>query len=285
MNQSSHLSSKHDNDPILDYQNIPYDTLLRKRVYLGAMPFYNLDSQDLTALTLHKIEEIRASKDRTGPQVVYIQDPYRFVWVRLAKKYLPLAKEAFINLASGAGIRWMSRKLARPLDHSVSAINYAMNLMRLAQAKEYTVFIVGSKDEALERLTINLKRSFPDLRIVGKHHGYLKGPLKQRVTEALKKTDPHIILLGLGYHREMRWVAEHKDSLGNALLVNLGGALDVLSGRKRKAPDWVHTKGLTWFWRIVNRPWRWHRMFLIIYWYFQVWYGRFFPDRSKLLKQ
>jgi N-acetylglucosaminyldiphosphoundecaprenol N-acetyl-beta-D-mannosaminyltransferase len=39
-------------------------------------------------------------------------------------------------------------------------------------------------------------------------------------------------------------------------VIGLDGAIDVLSGKKKKAPDSLQLKGLVWFWRILARPYR-----------------------------
>ena len=276
-----HQSSKEDDDPILEFQSIETDHLEKNKKRLGKIDFHNATGKELVALTCRKIDEIRSPRNRSRKiyQVIPL-DPYRLNWISRKKKFFPLTKEAFINLPAGAGIRWMSRMLKKEIPERVNTINYVMNLIRLAQAKEYTMFIVGSKDDILEKLTHNLRRSFPRLRIVGKHHGYLKDHLGDRLIEALRKTDPHIILLGMGYHREMRWISENKEKLGNSILVNVGGALDILAGFQKKAPDFFETRGLTWFYRALNSPARWHRLFFIQAWFFSVLLKRIFFSKN-----
>lgn len=273
------LTNKDDDDPILEFKNIDTGSLEVKKAKLINIPFFPATGSELVAHTLHKIEAMRdksKSRVQSGARIVLPFDPYRFIWVRMRKKMLELANRSFINLPDGSGILWMSRKLRHAIPELVTTINYTMNLIRLAHAKEYTVFLVGSKDETLEKLFTNLRRSFPGLRIVGRHHGYLKGENRKRVIEALRKTDPHIILLGMGYHKGMHWLLEFESQLGNTIIVNTGGAFDTLAGVKKKAPDYLATRGYVWLWRTINRPWRWHRFLLVLYWYFEVLWHRLF---------
>lgn len=265
---SSHASSKDDDDPILDFKKIDLNHFQDRKVILGELPFYQATGNELLAWTLRRIEALRESKMpvKEGPQRIMPLDPYRYIWIHNSRRYMHLAQNAFINLPSGAGIGWMSRRLRKPLPETIPVIPFIMNILRLAQAKEYTVFMVGGEDSILEKLFFNLRRSFPRLRIVGRHSGYMKGAARDRVVEALKKTDPHIILLGLGYHKELKWLEEYSDRLGNTIIINVGGSFDILSGKVKKAPDFLTTRGLTWFWRAVNRPWRWHRIFVVFWW-------------------
>ncbi|RME90959.1 MAG: glycosyltransferase [Candidatus Hydrogenedentota bacterium] len=272
-----HTIAKEDDDPILEYMNVDISNLESKKVYLADIPFYQASDKELIAYTFRHIEQTRKNGYDSQGELAHILplDPYRFVWIRNSKKYLPIARTAFLNLPSGSGIRWMSRRLKAPLPQNISLISFLMNLIRIAHAKEYTIFLLGSKDEVIEKLFFNLTRSFPRLRIVGRHNGYLKGPYRERVVQALKKTNPHIILLGLGFHKEMAWIREYKDQLGNSVLINVGGSLDILAGTRKKAPDFIVEQDLTWFWRMINRPWRWHRLFILLWWLIETLYWKF----------
>lgn len=277
------LTNKDDSDPILEYKNIDTSLLAARRVLLGKIPFYQATSADLVAHSIHRLDKMREKKSKSsgqfGPQLVFPFDPYRYVWVRFRKRMLAMANDAFINLPDGSGMLYMARALKHPLPELISTITYAMNLIRIAHAKEYTVFLLGSRDEVLEKLYTNFRRSFAGLRIVGRHNGYLKGPTGARVLEAVRKTDPHILFVGMGYHRGMRWIEENRKHLGDLIIVNVGGAFDTLAGTKKKSPAFMAAAGYTWLWRTINKPYRWHRLFLVVYWFFETTYFRLFKKK------
>ena len=274
-----HVSSKEDDDPIMQYRSV--ETRNLKRVEVGGIEFYHATGQELIALVLERIEEIRSQKVKSGVQHILPLDPFRYARVTGSKKFLPLARQSFINLPAASGMLWMSRMVRKELPETVTTINLTMNLIRLAQAKEYTVFIVGGTDTVLEKLFFNLKRSFPRLRIVGRHSGYFGEGGEERVVEALKKTDPHMIILGLGFEKELKWLLKHRDTLGNTVLINVGGSLDIMAGKKKKAPDSLQVRGYTWLWRALNRPPRWYRLFIIFGWWLRVVYWRLFKKDDK----
>lgn len=264
-------TNKEDDDPILELKEIYTDDFPDRIVTLASVPFYRATGHELLSFVLHTLEKVRgdkASGKERRPMFVLPVDPYRITWLQRKKsKYLGFFQKSFINLPDGGGMIWMSRMFRNELPSRVKVANFTMNLIRLAQAKNYTVFIVGSRDRVLDKLSSNLLRSFPRLRIVGKHHGYLKGEAKERVNEAVRKTDPHIIIVGLGLHNGLRWMVENENNLGNAIVLNVSDALDILAGESKKAPDSVAERGYTWLWRSLNRPWRWHRMVLVIRWW------------------
>ena len=279
------VTNKDDDDPILEYKNIETGHLAIDPAWVGRIPFLKATNSELVAHSLHKIEEMRGKGARQSPQsaqIILPFDPYRYSWLRLRKIPKKVAQSSFINLPDGAGMLWLSKMQYQPLPELVSVIRYSLSLIRLAQAMNYTIFFVGSRDEVLEKLMVNLRRSFPTLRIVGRHSGKLKGANRERVFEALRKTEPHIIFLGLGYDNGVRWIHDHRDKLSNCLIINMAGALDILAGVRKKAPDSVATNGYTWLWRVFNRPWRWHRIFLVFYMLIETIWLRLFRDPDDL---
>ena len=283
-NFDEHITNKEDNDPILDYKYIQESDIDKSKIKLGLIPFYAIDINSYLALTLHRLERMRENNDSytRGVQHVLPINPYQFAKIHSKKKYLSVARTSFINLPASSGMKWISKKLKREIPENISTISYVMNLLRLAHAKNYSIFLVGSSLGILEKLFANLNRSFPRIRIVGRHHGFLKGEAQKRVMEALKKTDPHIILLGMGFHNEMKWIYENKDKLGNCILVSMGGYIDVLAGARKKSPDFIETRNLSWLWRCFNRPQRWFRLFTVFFLILKIYYWKLFKKNKMI---
>lgn len=275
---SRHLVIKEDDDPILDYQNIETEKILS--VTLGGFPFKHATLPEIVSLSLKQIDNNRGLNSESP--YVFFMDPYRFVWMKNRKKYRSLAKNAFLNIPSGAGMIWMSKMLQKPLPELIPSVSYVMNMIRVAQAKKFNIFIVGGQDENLDKLAFNLKRSFPHLQIVGKHHGYLKKNGMERVVMALQKTQPHIILLGIGWKKEVEFILKNKERLSNSFIIPLGGILDILSGKRKKAPNLITNKNLVWLYRIINKPYRWGRIISAIQWISMVFLSRMFPKKNIL---
>lgn len=280
MNQelSSHLVIKEDDDPILDYQNINTENISSVRI--GGFPFYRASLPELVSMSLKQIDNTR--KNSLSAPYVFFMDPYRFMWMKNRKKFRSLAQNSFLNLPSGSGMIWMSKKVGKPLPHLIPSVSFVMNMIRVAQAKKFNIFIVGGKDENLDKLAFNLKRSFPRLQIVGKHHGYVKGDGMERVVLALQKTQPHIILLGIGWKKEVEFIQKNRERLSASLIIPLGGILDILSGKRKKAPDVITNKNLIWLYRILNKPYRWGRLFIAAQWLTTVVLAKLFPKKNFL---
>jgi Glycosyl transferase WecG/TagA/CpsF family len=56
---------------------------------------------------------------------------------------------------------------------------------------------------------------------------------------------------------------EHKSRLRVPVMVSVGAAFDLLSGRRKQAPRWMREHGLEWSFRLVQEPGRLWRRYLV----------------------
>jgi N-acetylglucosaminyldiphosphoundecaprenol N-acetyl-beta-D-mannosaminyltransferase len=249
-----HNSSKEERDILLEYQNIDVSKLETLKV-LG-VPIDNVTTDEAIAKLFRILEK------KESMHYVLFLDPIKLVRMRPGKPLHRITEKAGTILVEGAGINWMS---SGRLKERVTPIAVMMDLIRLAELKEFTIFIFGSKDEIIERVFFNLTRHFPKVRIVGRQAGHLDRQREMRVKEAIRKTGPDIIFLAMDFPEQEIWIENNTGFFGKALVVGVGGALDMLSGSDKKAPDYFKSRGLSWLWRIIARPYRIRRMWETIY--------------------
>jgi len=142
-----------------------------------------------------------------------------------------------------------------------------MDLVRISEIKDYTIFIVGGKPETAEKAFLNIKKSFPDVRIVGRHGGYFTPEREKSVVEAIRKSQANIVFVGLGFPREEKWIYKIKNEFKDVVFVSVGGSIDIISGDIKKAPAFFMERGMDWFYRIITRPWRIGRLLRLTYFY------------------
>jgi len=195
-----------------------------------------------------------------GVRHVIPVNPYKLVRYRSNKDLNVIYSKADMKLASGAGVGWASRMVGFPLRERVDLLSFLMELIRLAELKEYSIFIVGGRPEVAERTFFNIKKSFPKIRIVGRHGGFFNEERELSVVEAVRKSQANIVLVGLGFPKEDRWINKIRGSFTNAVFISVGGCLDIISGENRKSPPFFAERGLDWFYRTVTRPWRYGRL-------------------------
>ena len=248
-----------DRDYILEYKSIEIGDLSRENI-LG-VPIDNVSRDEAVAVILDLVEK------QEGPHHVLFMDPIKLMQLRPGKKLAPYVENARLVLSDGAGLTWAAEKLGSSLKERIPLIATLMDVVRLAEKKELTIYLLGSKLEYLERVFFNLQRSFPGVRIIGRQSGFFDPEREALIKESLRKSSPDIVFIGMGFPHQEKWISENLDSFSRAVVFSVDGALDVLSGRERKAPDYFQLRGLAWLWRIISRPWHVIKVFYTIQFY------------------
>lgn len=248
-------SSAHERDYLLDYKSVDVDSL--ERVDILGVPVDNVSRDEAVAVILDCVEK------KKGPYHVFFVDPVKLMRVRPGKSTGFVSAQARLILPDGAGIQWAAEKLGRPLKERIAMISLIIDLMRAAWKKNLTVYLLGSKMENVEKITLNWQRIFPGIRIIGRQGGYFNDERERLIKESMRKSSPDIVLLGMGFPRQEKWIQDNWQHLSNAVVIGVDGSFGILSGKERKAPDFFQVRGLLWFWRTIARPWmvgRWLNM-------------------------
>lgn len=248
-------SYKEDRDLILEYNQVSLDDV--SVVNILDIGIDNITRQQAVFKVTRMIEE-------KGVHHVMTFNPYKLHRVRTNSDMRLISDRTSMKIASGAGLQWAARRLKTPLVERIGILSFMMELVRLAEIKRYSIFLVGGRPETAEQAFFNIKKSFPDIRIVGRHGGFFDIEREKSVIEAIRKSEANIVFVGLGFPREDKWINKIRNDFKNCVFISVGGSLDTIAGTERKAPPYFMEKGLDWFYRIITRPWRIGRLFRVM---------------------
>lgn len=256
--ETNNTSSK-DRDYILDYKSVDI-TGLDNSVIFG-VPINNVARDEAIALILDMIE------NQTGPKHIMFLDPLKLMRIHFGPKIRSSLNYTKLYFADGAGIPWASRRLGKPLKERIPMINILMDVIRLAEKKEMTLYFLGSRMERVEQAFFNIKKSFPAIRIIGRQGGYFDPARENLIKESLRKSSPDIVFVGMGFPYQEKWISDNIECFRNSMIFSVDGFFDILSGRERKAPDWMQLRGLLWFWRTIKNPLKINKLFNMVLFY------------------
>ncbi len=210
-------------------------------------------------VTLKEAEDrCRTMMEGSGGHYVVTPNP-EIVW--LARK-MPELKTAVngadLVIPDGIGIIYAARILGTPLKERVPGIELAEALVSLAAEEKLPVFLLGAKPGVAERAGENLCRKYPGLRIAGCGDGYFKEDAP--VLARLRESGARLIIVCLGFPRQELWMAAHREEVGSALMLGVGGSMDVFAGDVKRAPEAWCRAGLEWLYRLLSQPSRIKRM-------------------------
>lgn len=210
------------------------------------------------ALTLDEAEE-RADallRARRGGYIV-TANPEIVLHSRDDAAYAAAVNGADLVLADGVGDLYAARILGMPLPERVAGSDLTPRLLSRLAERGGSVFLYGARPGVAERAGEALRSACPGLRIAGTENGYISD--ETALFTAFDKEQPDLLLLGLGVPRQELWMARNRQRT-NAVMIGVGGLLDVFAGDIPRAPEAWQKLGLEWLYRLLREPKRIKRM-------------------------
>lgn len=204
-----------------------------------------------------QLAQVKDRLDRGAVTTIFTPNPQIMLHAAKDKKSLDLLHRADINLPDGIGILLAAKLLGKELPERISGIDFAEELLRLAAARGYSVFLLGGKSGRAHKAERALVKKLPHLNICGCHNGYFKkeGTENERVKRIIAQAHPDFLFVCLGSPLQEEWIANNLSSLPSVkLAIGLGGSIDVWSGKLKRAPTLMHSYGLEWLWRAFREP-------------------------------
>ena len=132
--------------------------------------------------------------------------------------------------------------------------------------RKYRHFFYGGEPGVAERLAELLRRRFPAVQIAGVFSPPFR-PLSaaedDEIVTLISNSSPDVLWVGLGTPKQERWMFEHSHRIKVPVMVSVGAAFDMLSGRRKQAPPWLRDRGLEWLFRLMQEPRRLWRRYLL----------------------
>lgn len=150
----------------------------------------------------------------------------------------------------------ISRFLCKsPLPERVATTDLFDYVAERAAQRGLRFYLLGGDPEVNEKATKAAKRKFPNLDILGNHHGYFGPNEETAIVEQIARLSPDILWIGMGVPREQEFVLRRIDQLsGVGVIKTTGGLFDFIAERVKRAPDWMQRAGLEWAWRLAQEP-------------------------------
>lgn len=188
--------------------------------------------------------------------------------IKRNKRLRQIVNNCGIINADGASVIMASRFLGKPLPERVAGIDLMECLVSLSEEKGYSVYLLGARQEVVEKTAQVLKENHPGLTIVGVHNGYFQEEYWPRLSEELKEKKPDFVFIGITSPLKEYLVEYLQKEGNNGVFMGVGGSFDVISGRIPRAPVWMQKMNMEWLFRVIQEPRRLFKRYFVGNWVF-----------------
>lgn len=169
-------------------------------------------------------------------------------------------KDNSIIIPDGVGTVLAAKLLKNPMKEKIAGIEVMKELLVKANLEKKSIYLIGAKEEIIEKCAKNIENEFNDLKICGLHNGYFDLNNCDDIINDIKVKKPWAIFIAMGCPRQEYFIEKYMDELPCKIFMGVGGSFDIFSGISKRAPKWMISSGLEWLYRVLKEPWRIKRL-------------------------
>ena len=177
-------------------------------------------------------------------------------------RFRAILNDALLCTPDGIPMVWMGRLHGQRQMGRVYGPDLMLAVCALPGCRHY---LYGGSNGTVHLLKKRLEALFPAVQIVGVYEPPWRPLNPDEETELVaqvEQTQPDIIWVGLSTPKQEKFMAGYLPKLATTLMVGVGAAFDIHSGRVKQAPRWMQRSGLEWFYRLCQEPRRLWRRYL-----------------------
>lgn len=176
-------------------------------------------------------------------------------------------QKADLVICDGKGVQYAAGVLGTPLPARLTYADWTWSLAQLAVHHGFTLYFLGSRPGVAEKAARVLQAQWPELQVVGCHHGYFdkhaRSTENRAVLARINAANPDILLTAFGMPLQEQWATVNRAQLQPRVVLCGGAVFDYISGNLARGPDWMTQHGWEWLARLAIEPRRLWRRYLL----------------------
>lgn len=205
------------------------------------------------------LERIESAFGRREARKIYIANAHTLNLAWSDPDFRDVLNGADLLLNDGSGVQMAARLAGRPFPDNLVGTDLTPLVCARAAARGVGVFLLGGRPGVPERAAARLVALVPGLRVCGSHHGYIDAGDSERIRRLINGSGAGLLLVALGNPLQESWIHRHAPHLSVDVCLGIGGLIDHLAGRLRRAPPWMRRLGIEWVHILIGQPHKWRR--------------------------
>lgn len=206
---------------------------------------------------------LQRMKEGQGLQIVTI-NPEMITAADKTPELAKIIKGAELVIPDSVGIELAMKRFGFPDARRLPGIEFSELLMEKCEKKGLKVAFIGSNEETISLLKVEIGKKYPQLNVIFVRNGYFKDEETADIIEQLKTAEPNLLFVGMGSPKQEYFIRDARIQLDKTVMVGVGGSFNVWAGKINRAPAFFRVLGLEWFYRLITMPERFSRMFPVL---------------------
>jgi N-acetylglucosaminyldiphosphoundecaprenol N-acetyl-beta-D-mannosaminyltransferase len=223
----------------------------------ASIAILNVSVHDVTMIeTLDWIDHF--VKERSPHQICTV-NPEFIMAAQKDSEFRQILNQSALNIPDGVGVLWAARRLGHPLRQRVGGSDLVIQITQWASLAGWKIFMLGAAEGVAEQAATKLRSLYPAINIVGTFAGSPSIDREAGIADRVRACSADILFVAYGAPQQDKWIARNLDRTGASVGIGIGGALDFIIGKQKRAPTWIQRISLEWLYRLIREPQRWKR--------------------------
>jgi N-acetylglucosaminyldiphosphoundecaprenol N-acetyl-beta-D-mannosaminyltransferase len=142
----------------------------------------------------------------------------------------------------------------------ISGSEFVHDICDVCARDGLSVFLLGAAEASNSRAVEQLRRRY-DIRVDGFSPAYSPYPFSQQrefeIQNKIREFAPNVLMVAFGAPKQEFWIDDNRAwlaSCGVRWVIAVGGSIDMISGKLKRAPRILRILGVESLWRLVQEP-------------------------------
>lgn len=224
-------------------------------IRIGGFDTVSVSRAALAERMVEDCHAARAAGSTWTPKLVFSSNGQGIALAGQDAAFMETMENADVIHADGMPVVLASRLTRRRLPDRIATTDFFHDAALAATREGLRFFFLGASEDQNAAAVARVKEMYPDLDVVGRHHGYFGPDETDDVLAEILAAKADVVWVALGKPRQEHWCVEVRDRLpGIGWLKTCGGLYAFLAGDAPRAPRWMQAVGLEWLYRTLDDP-------------------------------
>ncbi|MCR4314180.1 MAG: WecB/TagA/CpsF family glycosyltransferase [Candidatus Uhrbacteria bacterium] len=182
--------------------------------------------------------------------------------------FVDLLNRSDLAVADSVSLQYAIAALSdHRLAYRIPGVDLLESLCELAVRHPARILLLGGDLGAAQASAQKLRQRFESLDVIALDPGRISWngnrlTIDNGLVENINAMTPNIVAVALGQHKQEQFIDQVRSRCPSVRIwIGVGGAFEMISGQKRRAPQVMSRLGLEWLWRLLIEPHRARRIF------------------------
>ena len=224
-------------------------------------------------------QEIMRLLDKPGTKQIIFMNIWDFLKARKKNEYSKCVKNADLIIPISKSLLRGAKFLKKTVPVRYNPFNATISILSILESHYKSFYLLGGKKSTLMTAEYNIRKTFPNLRIVGRYVGYTPKNVENDIVQAIYKASPSLVLVSDGIKEKELWAYNHRNQFSSSIFLYYRDAIGICSERINRISEKKFNKGLEIWGEIFRNPLKIFLVFPYLYYVFLLIWTRLFKKK------